>query len=322
MPNTIRHPNGNFLLLVTGVGVREIDLSGVIVSQFAQYQVQTAMQTAGYQLGDIVLHHDLQKMPNGHYLLLGQIQQNVVLTGESSATNVTGDVLIDLDSNLNVTWVWNSFDHLDVNRHPVSTTDWTHSNAVVLTQDGNLLFSMRHQSWILKIDYQNGAGTGNILWRLGWQGDFALQSPALADWFYMQHYPNILSEHSGVMTLAVFDNGDDRIVDMQGDVCGTIGQIPCYSRAVVMDVDEVNMTAMVQYAHSLSEYSFWGGSIQQMPNGNYVAGLSATALGSKAEEFTGDASQSPIWQMDVIGQSVNMYRSLRLPSLYPGVAWP
>jgi Arylsulfotransferase (ASST) len=29
--------------------------------------------------------------------------------------------------------------------------------------DGNLLLSMRHQSWILKIDYENGTGSGNSL---------------------------------------------------------------------------------------------------------------------------------------------------------------
>jgi arylsulfate sulfotransferase len=181
---------------------------------------------------------------------------------------------------------------------------------------------MRHQSWSLKIDYQNGTGTGNIIWRLGYQGDFALVSPTLADWFYMQHYPNILSESNGVITFAIFDNGDDRIVDSQGDICGTAGQIVCYSRAVVMDVDELNKTATVRYQHTLSQYSFWGGSVQLMPNENYVAGLSATTLGSRAEEFAGDSSQAPVWQMDVIGQNPDMYRSLRLPSLYPGVTWP
>ena len=78
----------------------------------------------------------------------------------------------------------------------------------------------------------------------------------------------------------------------------------------------------VIYQHTLSQYSFWGGSVQLMPNENYVAGLSATTLGSRAEEFAGDSSQAPVWQMDVIGQNPDMYRSLRLPSLYPGVTWP
>ncbi len=33
---------------------------------------------------------------------------------------------------------------------------------------------MRNQSWILKIDYANGTGTGNVLWKLGQDGDFTL----------------------------------------------------------------------------------------------------------------------------------------------------
>lgn len=37
--------------------------------------------------------------------------------------------------------------------------------------DGDIVVSVRHQSWVLKIDYNNEADTGNILWRLGYQGD-------------------------------------------------------------------------------------------------------------------------------------------------------
>lgn len=314
--------NGTFLLVVNGIGVREIDLAGTTIRQFTHNQVDAALQSAEYSLPPITLHHDIQKFANGHYLLLGQITENIMLSGDSSPTAVTGDILVDLDPGLHVTWVWNSFDHLDVNRHPVSKTDWTHSNAIVLSADGNLLLSMRHQSWILKIDYQNGTGTGNVLWRLGYQGDFALQSSAgAADWFYMQHYPNVLSEQNGVLKLAVFDNGDNRILDPAGDTCGASGQIACYSRAVIFDVDQNAMTASVDYQHTLSQYSFWGGSVQQMPNGNYVAAMSNTPFGSRAEEFTGDAAETPVWQMDVIGTGSNLYRSFRLPSLYPGVTW-
>ncbi len=39
--------------------------------------------------------------------------------------------------------------------------------------DGNLIISIRHQNWLVKIDYNNGAGAGDILWHLGYQGDFA-----------------------------------------------------------------------------------------------------------------------------------------------------
>ena len=60
-------------------------------------------------------------------------------------------------------WVWNEFDHLDVTRHPMQFPDWTHTNAIVYSPDDhNILVSMRHQNWVVKVDYNDGAGTGNI----------------------------------------------------------------------------------------------------------------------------------------------------------------
>ena len=85
-------------------------------------------------------------------------------------------MLIDVDQGWKPVRVWSAFDHLDVNRHVQGLPDWTHSNAVLYTpNDGNLLLSVRHQSWILKIDYNNGTGTGAALWRLGDEGDFTLR---------------------------------------------------------------------------------------------------------------------------------------------------
>src|SRR5207302_7853357 len=121
-------------------------------------QVRSALTAAGYQSNLAQIHHDVLKLSNGHYILIGQVFQSVILAGDPSPETIAGDILIDLSPDLTVKWIWSSFDHLDVNRHPVAIGDWTHSNAVVLTGDGNLLLSMRHQSWILKIDYQNGTG--------------------------------------------------------------------------------------------------------------------------------------------------------------------
>lgn len=72
-------------------------------------------------------------------------------------------------------------------------------------KDGNLIASIRHQSWVVKIDYRNGAGTGNILWRLGNQGNFALASGvAPTTWFNYQHDAEF--QANGALTL--FDNNN------------------------------------------------------------------------------------------------------------------
>ena len=54
-------------------------------------------------------------------------------------------------------WVWNEFNHLDPNRHPMGQHDWTHTNAIVYSKDdGNLIVSIRNQNWIVKVKYADG----------------------------------------------------------------------------------------------------------------------------------------------------------------------
>ena len=76
--------------------------------------------------------------------------------------------------------------------------DWTHSNAVLYSaSDGDLVLSMRHQNWILKIDYNNGQGAGDIVWHLGEGGDFTLQNGNdPVDWFYAQHKPSFVTPNT------------------------------------------------------------------------------------------------------------------------------
>ena len=85
-----------------------------------------------------------------------------------------GDVIVDLDQNMQPVWAWNEFNHLDPNRHPWNFPDWTHTNAIIYSKDdGNILVSMRHQNWIVKVSYDNGTGDGSILWHLG-EGETSL----------------------------------------------------------------------------------------------------------------------------------------------------
>jgi len=163
-----------------------------------------------------------------------------------------------------------SFDHLDVNRYPYfGLPDWTHSNALVYTADGNLLLSMRNQSWILKIDYANGMGSGNLLWKLGQDGDFTLLGGDPSQWFYAQHYPNILSVNGSQTTLAVYDDGNLRI-GSDGQPCGPpVPPAPdCYSRATIFQIDESTNIASLQWQYLPGFFSYWGGSIDVLSNGD------------------------------------------------------
>jgi hypothetical protein len=305
--------------------VQEIDLAGNIISQFTSTDLDNWLSAAGFNML-VAVHHDLLPLPNGHLICLtAHIEQFTNLPGYPGTTAVIGDALVDLDQNHNVVWVWDTFDHLDINRHPLGFPDWTHGNTVVYSpDDGNLLVSLRNQSWVLKLDYQDGQGTGDILWRLGYQGDFTLTNGQIPDWFYLQHYPAYISPNStGVFNLALFDNGWYRVVDSAGDLCGAPGQPACYSRVPIFQVDEVGMTATIVWQDNLSPwFSFWGGSVQQLNDTNVVFDLTAPAddpTGARYMEVTDDPSPQVVLQMEISGQ--NAYRAVHLPSLYPGVQW-
>lgn len=310
---------------VPGGTAREIDLAGATIHEFTVDDLNQWLTKAGYTWTANSIHHDFTSLPNGHLLVLVNSWKDYTdLPGFPGKTSVLGDSIVDLDPDFNPVWVWSTFDHLDVNRHPMNFPDWTHSNRLVYSaDDGNLLLSIRHQSWVIKIDYANGQGTGDILWRLGYGGDFTLlNSTSPADWFYAQHYANVVSPNTtGIFQLAMFDNGDNRVLDNGGTTCGSTGAPACYSRPAIFQVDENAKTANIVWAYP-TVYSLWGGVIQQLPNTNMFVDVTTPAdnsTGARILELTHDPSPQVVWQLDVNGQ--NSYRTLHLPSLYPGVQW-
>jgi arylsulfate sulfotransferase len=320
-------PNGNFLMVVIGGfnGVREINLAGETVSQFSVGDVNQALAQAGFQLVLGGLHHDILPLSNGHLILLASTFRPFTnLPGFPGTTQVVGDALVDLDQNRKPVWVWSTFDHLDVNHHPFGLPDWTHANAIIDSpEDGNLILSMRDQDWVIKINYRDGAGDGSILWKLGPGGDFVIPAGSPADFNYAQHYPVLNStKSSGMFPLMLFDNGNNRIMDSKGTVCGTPGAAPCYSRPVLFELDETSKTAQILWQDKLPVFSICCGSINTLGNGNVefdIAAPTPALQKSTIQEVTQELAPRLVWQMDVVAQLA--YRAFRIPSLYPGVQW-
>src|SRR5437763_1483525 len=117
------------------------------------------------------------RLPDGSLVVLGYPERTVAINGVP--TNYIGEQLVVLDQDFHVVWAWDAFDYLDVNRGPVlgestrpgpgagptavvpvlPAVDWRHVNAVSLSPtDGNLILPIRHQDWVIKIDYRNGPG--------------------------------------------------------------------------------------------------------------------------------------------------------------------
>src|SRR5262249_12634677 len=154
-----------------------------------------------------------------------------------------------------------AFDHLDVNRGPVlgeilqpgdigpttavpvlPAVDWLHMNSVSWSPaDRNLVLSIRHQDWVVKIDYENGEGDGHVIWRLGQDGDFMVKSPDANPWFSHQHNAHYIDDS----TLILFDNGDTR----------QASDPDAHSRGQVWTLDEKKMTATLASNVDLGNYS-------------------------------------------------------------------
>jgi hypothetical protein len=226
-------PNGHMLVVVAGnIGeIREIDLAGNVLYRLSIADVDKGLTAIGASFLVANFHHDILKLPNGHLIILVNFTQT--FTDQPGFSTVTGDALIDWDPQAQLpVWTWSAFNHIPLTHDPVSNTDWSHANAVIYSpDDGNLILSMRNQNWIVKINYQDGAGDGKILWHLGPDGDFILPSgQAPIEWNYGQHYPTMVSTNSaGNIKLMFFNNGNDRLIDASNDVCGTAGFTACYS---------------------------------------------------------------------------------------------
>ncbi|MGA7852916.1 MAG: aryl-sulfate sulfotransferase [Candidatus Acidiferrales bacterium] len=324
-------PNGHFLMGFgsqpdgTGSVIQEVDLGDNVVWQLTAAQLNQALAAAtctGCNITVIGTHHDFAPLPNGHLVVIAATQQVV------SGTTVTGDVLIDLDQNHKPVWLWNEFDHLDINRRPYMFPDWTHTNAILYSaDDGNLIISIRHQNWLVKIDYNNGAGTGDIIWHLGYQGDFTLLDADGStdinpiDWFYAQHGPSfVTSNTTGKFSLVLFDNGDDRgAAVVAGGTCGVTGQPACYSTVPVLNLDETAKTATLAFNPTTPDYSFFGGNAEALINGDVEYDECAAGVNAAIFEVTQASPSQTVWQMHITGS--NAYRGIRTPSLYPGVQW-
>jgi arylsulfate sulfotransferase len=327
---------GSILMVATGVGIlREIDLAGNTIRETnaARLSEQVAAMSgisSSCQSGSLEcligsVHHEAIRLPNGHTLVLAD-EEKIFTDGTQGSSpshpvDIIGDTILDLDTNWQVVWYWRSFDHLDVNRAAVlgetcqtgiagcppvvlttTANDWLHGNSIFYVNDGNIIFSMRHQDQAVKIAYHNGAGTGRIIWTLGLGGDFAINSSDPYPWFSHQH--DVGYEQDGSTILSLFDNGNTRVA-----------QNPTgHSRGYVLRVDERRMTVTPLLLADLGGYSFALGSAQQLANGNYhfLSGLLNPGTYNQSIEVLPNASIG--YDLQMTGSYA--YRSFRLANLY------
>jgi hypothetical protein len=310
--------------------LREVDLAGNLIRETDTAALNMQLTAMGQNTLNW-LSHEAIRLANGHTILLGSTERLLTDVQGPGTVDVVGDLIVDLDQNLQVTWVWNAFDFLDTSRVAVlgetcvsNTTcggplylasqanDWSHCNSLqYFDSNGSLVVSCRNQDLVYKINYGAGSGDGSVLWRLGNGGDFTINSTDPWPWFSHQHDV----EFDGT-NYTIFDDGNTRIVQSHGG----------NSRGYVLAVDESAMTAQPVLLADLGAFSQWWGSAQLLSNGDYhfLSGClgplgvtvfncigSTTAQTARSIEVLPDGT----FNFNSLGNA-HAYRSFRLRDLY------
>jgi hypothetical protein len=288
-------------------------------------------------------NHELTSLPNGYVAALASIEKILPpgTQGDTSGlpVDIIGNMVLVMDANWQVVWYWDAFDYLDVNRAAILgetcgagesgcpplfllgssiaplAKDWLHGNSIYYwPQSGDLIFSMKDQDWVVKIDYNNGTGAGNIIWTMGVDGNFDFDNINNDPWPWFSHQHDVTMANNGAGPLLVFDNGDTRISSPPIGL-GYPGCEPndCNSRGMALTVDESTLTVTPVLSANLGVYSSADGAAQLLSNGNYLfhAALLVTlsAVTSQAIELAGTTQVLNV-------QGPQAYRGWQLANLY------
>ncbi len=290
--------NGNMVGFGPGKGY-EIDLDGYIV-----FETPPNINS---------VHHHITKTSNNTYFLISATVENQYCPEECNdmlpdEIPWQGDIFREIDQDGTEIWSWNTFEYYDLTTdyNPyyveiyndisgVLKMDWTHSNSVFFDENsGSVFVSVRNLSRITKIDY----ASKELIWNMG-ETDFMNE-------IYFGNDLNFSQQHS----VQVLDNGNLLFFDNHRYLS------PELSRCVEVSYDESNYSAEIVWEYILPAEMFTGsrGECDRLENGNTLitAGRTGHALEVTAENVI-------VWHLEVenMGFDVTMYRSARIPSLYP-----
>lgn len=264
----------------------------------------------------IVYHHEVEILPDGRVLTMGF---DVRDTFDEPERLQVGDTIIVWDPETGESEVaWSIHDHEDTHTNRTAssdltegfmwtgcdedlpTEDWSHSNAVKRTPEGDFIFSSRHLNQLHSVT----SDFDGVNWRLGGvNSDFEFPDPG--DQFYHQHSGYQL-ENGNVL---LFDNGNTRPDEEGGE----------YSRALELELDFENGIArkVWEYVPEPAIFSPCCANVERLENGNTLMvfpGDTEADLCCRVHTIVeADADQRTVWKLDAKAPGlVVVYR------VYPG----
>jgi len=244
---------------------------------------------------DLNSHHEVIKLANGNYLYLAwepvpqelreKVRGGIKETEFKAMVKDVGevqvmfnDVLVEIDPQGQIVWVWRANEHLDPDidiLSPVHTrVEWSHANAIQELADGNILVTARKLDSVFIVNRK----TNKIIYRWGNLTHLDKQTGELVD------SPAAHSPATKMNTLSGPHDGREIPAGVPG-----AGHLTCYdnglmqrtklhsSRAVEFDRatgDLVWQSMPFKDERSLDfgrkHFSDSVGSVQKLPNGNFL----------------------------------------------------
>lgn len=254
--------------------------------------------------------HDLQILPNKHYLIIGLEKVIMDLSAyrfiaKSDApgnkrAQVISSVIQELDENKKLVFEWHAKDHFqfnDVDPFFIKDTaflDWNHVNSVEQDKDGNLIICVRNFNEITKINRKEGT----VMWRFGGRrNQFKVLNDTIP--FLGQHDARILANGN----LTIYDNGF-------GDT-----KRKHFTRALEYKLDEEKKTATLVWSYirkpgTICERT---GNFQRLANGNSLVNFGQ----AKNENITFEVVDSlgeKVFDLK-FRDTIGTYRAFYFPSI-------
>jgi len=238
--------------------------------------------------GGLRQHHDWDRMPSGHMLVLGSWPH--AIPGFSNPV-MYDDVIYELDQKGAIVWKWVASEHLgDLGFspealaiiHATKSLDFFHVNDMELVGPNhwfdagdkrfapdNIIISSRNANFTAIIDH----ATGKIVWQIGpsYPGRNLLTHqdvvPGPINQISGQHNPNMIAEGlPGAGDILIFDN--------QGEAGYPAAELDPLGGTRVLEIDPTTKQIVWEYSGRSSQQPDWGfyspivGSVQRLPNGN------------------------------------------------------
>jgi hypothetical protein len=204
--------------------------------------------------------HEFQITPQSTALvdIFSPVRTNLSSVGGPADGTAMDCIIQELDIKTGkVLWEWHALGHIPLSASyaPVpkntSAFDYFHINSIQQLPNGNLLISSRSDWAVYEIDKQ----TGDVIWSLGGKhSSFTMGPDTNFEW---QHDAHMNSDGS----LTLFDDAGSPLEESQSS-----------AKVLAVNMTARTVTLLHRFTHSPPLQASLAGSVQALPNGDYMVG--------------------------------------------------